>query len=267
MDSMAAWLTNSFLHATETLYALVPRRVPAPEILAKCGIVSHRGERDNQIIFENTLAAFDSLIAAGVWSIEFDIRWTRDLQPVVVHDLDLLRVFGKQERICDLTLADLQVTPPQIPTLEELLQRYGGRIHLMIELKAEDYPDPSAQRKTLQKLLNKLEPAKDFHFLALDTRLFEHLRGFPTSCWLPVARTNIKQISDFAIAQKCTGMAGPYSLISNARIQRHREAGQHIGVGFPAHRNVLFRELNRGVSWIFSNHALQLQTLLDTAKG
>ncbi len=260
---MSAWLKNSFLNSAEALHAIVPRATPPAQALADCRIVSHRGERDNRIVFENTFAAFDSLIAAGVWSIEFDVRWTRDLRPVVVHDLDLLRVFDQRERICDLTLAELQIASPQIPTLEELLDRYAGRIHLMIELKAEDYPDPARQRAHLQRLLSELEPAADFHFLSLDQRMFEHLADFPSACWLPVARVNIRQMSDFALAHNCAGCAGPYSLISGARVQRHLDAGQQVGVGFPAHKNVLFRELGRGVRWIFSNQALRLQTIVD----
>lgn len=264
---MPAWLKNSFLGAAEALYTLLPRPTPDATSLAAGRIVSHRGERDGRVVFENTFAAFDSLINAGVWAIECDIRWTRDLQPVIVHDLDLLRVFGTRERVCDLSLTELRATAPQIPSLVELLERYGRQIHLMLEIKAEDYPSPDKQHRRLQQLLAGFEPAVDFHFLALNTTLFEHVAGFDPACWLPVARTNIKQMSQFALANGCAGFAGPYSLISSARIQRHRDAGQQVGVGFPAHRNVLFRELNRGANWIFSNHALQVQNELNKALG
>lgn len=260
---MSAWLKNSLLGGAEALHTVIPRRTPTAQALSECRIVSHRGERDNHIVFENTFAAFDSLIAARVWAIEFDVRWTRDLQPVVVHDLDLLRVFGQRDRVCDLTLAELKVTAPQIPTLAELLKRYAGRIHLMIELKAEDYPDPGRQQERLQQLLKNLEPARDFHFLSLEPHMFTHLGGFPSACWLPVARVNIKQMSDFALKNNCAGLAGPYSLISGARVRRHLDAGQQVGVGFPAHKNVLHRELNRGVRWVFSNQALRLQNILE----
>lgn len=264
---MPAWLKDSFLGAVEALYTLLPRATPDATCLAAGRIVSHRGECDGRVVFENTFAAFDNLIAAGVWAIECDIRWTRDLQPVIVHDLDLLRVFGTRERICDLSLTELYTSAPQIPSLAQLLKRYGAKIHLMLEIKAEDYPKPAKQRRRLQQLLAEFEPTVDFHFLALDTALFEHVAAFGPACWLPVARANIKQMSEFALTHGCAGFAGPYSLISSARIQRHRDVGQHVGVGFPAHRNVLFRELNRGAHWIFSNQALQVQKQLDAAKS
>lgn len=264
---MQTWLKDGLLGSVEAFYALLPHATPTDRALAQCRIVSHRGERDNRVVFENTFAAFDGLIAAGVWALEFDVRWTRDLEPVVVHDPDLLRVFGSRERICELSLAQLQAATPHIPSLEEFLDRYGRRIHLMIELKAENYPAAAQQRKRLRELLRQLEPVADFHILALAPGLFEHVRDLPSCCWLPVARANVKQMSDFALANQCAGMAGPYCMISSARVQKHRAAGQQVGVGFPAHRNVVFREINRGVGWIFSNQAQRVQRMLDQARG
>ena len=77
------------LQCIDFIYMLLPRRSPEPEILRSCKIVSHRGEHDNIGVYENTFAAFDRALAQGTWGIEFDVRWTRDLQPVVAHDPDL----------------------------------------------------------------------------------------------------------------------------------------------------------------------------------
>ena len=92
-------LENSIQALLDAFYALWPQPSPDIEHLINCKIVSHRGEYDNQMVFENTLAAFDQAKAAGVWGIECDLRWTRDLQPVVIHDSDLLRMFGLKVRI------------------------------------------------------------------------------------------------------------------------------------------------------------------------
>jgi glycerophosphoryl diester phosphodiesterase len=35
-----------------------------------------------------------------------------------------------------------------------------------------------------------------------------------------------------------------------------------VGTGYVRTPNCLFRELNRGVDWIFSNHAAEVQALL-----
>jgi len=37
-----------------------------------------------------------------------------------------------------------------------------------------------------------------------------------------------------------------------------------IGVGYPKSKNNLFREINRGVEWIFSNDAVEVSGILQT---
>jgi glycerophosphoryl diester phosphodiesterase len=44
-------------------------------------------------------------------------------------------------------------------------------------------------------------------------------------------------------------------------IQRHHRQGQKLGSGFAASRYCFYREVNRGVDWIFSNHALKLESI------
>ena len=45
----------------------------------------------------------------------------------------------------------------------------------------------------------------------------------------------------------------------------HLAAGQMVGTGYPDSRNCLFRELNRGVKWLFSNNALELAEIWEQA--
>ncbi|MGD8449582.1 MAG: glycerophosphodiester phosphodiesterase family protein, partial [Desulfobacterales bacterium] len=87
------WLEERLLQVVDFLYARLTQPIPDKEVLKCCKIVSHRGEHDNKTVFENTISAFDRVKKAGAWGIEFDIRWTKDLQPVVFHDTNLQRVF------------------------------------------------------------------------------------------------------------------------------------------------------------------------------
>ncbi len=82
-----------FHRVVDFFYHYLPQPFPGPERLRRCKIVSHRGQHDTPGVRENTLAAFETARACGVWGIELDIRWTRDLVPVVTHDPDLRRVF------------------------------------------------------------------------------------------------------------------------------------------------------------------------------
>ena len=78
---------------------------------------------------------------------------------------------------------------------------------------------------------------------------------------LPVAELNVAEISRVAREHSFAGIGGQYLLMSNRLIRRHRRLQQKIGTGFAASRFCFYRELNRGVDWIFTNHALKLAAI------
>ncbi|HSV92208.1 MAG TPA: glycerophosphodiester phosphodiesterase family protein, partial [Desulfobacterales bacterium] len=154
------------LPLVDRLFARLPQLRPDPARLAACRVVAHRGAHGPGRP-ENTLAAFDAALAAGVWGLELDLRWTRDLVPVVVHDPDLRRVFGLDLTVGRIEAAELRRGCPQVPTLAEVLARYGGRAHLMVELKAEPLPEPGLRNRILGELFAGRAPVRDFHLLSL----------------------------------------------------------------------------------------------------
>lgn len=245
----------------DVVYALWPRRRPSAAALAKCMIVSHRGEHDNEAVLENTLPAFELAAAGGVDSIEFDLRWTADLEPVVVHDPDARRVFGLDLVIAETRFDELRARLPEIPTLAEIVDRFGCRLHLMIELKRDGLGAHAARRERLEGILGKLCPGEDFHILALAPELFEAADFVARRFCMPVAELNPDSISRHTLAHDYAGMSGHYLLLSTPLIRRHLERGQRIGTGYIASRLCLYRELNRGVSWIFSNRASRLASI------
>jgi glycerophosphoryl diester phosphodiesterase len=247
----------------ESICARWPQPVPSIERLQQCRIVAHRGHYDNRRVFENTIAAFDAAKNEGVWGIEFDLRWTKDLHPVVIHDADLLRLFGSDLQIRKITLAQLKSKCPLVPSVNDLVQRFGKKIHLMIELKAEAYPDPARQNRILKNLFSALEPEKDYHLLTLTPEMFKLITAVPRSAFIPIARLNFFRLSQLAIEQNYTGLAGHYLFMTAARLKKHWKVLQKVGTGYINSKNCLFRELNRGVEWVFSDKAVALQHIVD----
>jgi glycerophosphoryl diester phosphodiesterase len=241
---------------------LLPQPFPGHEGLKNCKIISHRGEYDNQCVFENTLPAFESAFAAGVWGLEFDIRWTRDLVPVVVHDPDLKRVFKLDLKVEEVKLAVLRERCPQIPTLSEVIQKYGQKCHLMVEIKKEIYPHPERQNRILQDHFAALQPQADYHLISLAPQMFELITFVPASTFMPIGVWNLAGFSNLALEKKMKGLAGHYFLLNNSILSKHLANGQKVGTGYPGSKNCLFREINRGVEWIFSNNAVELQTIV-----
>jgi glycerophosphoryl diester phosphodiesterase len=236
---------------------------PEQEALKACRIVSHRGEHDNRRVPENTLPAFDRVRDAGAWGIEFDIRWTRDLRPVVIHDPDLKRVFGAGLVVGQTALAELKERYPLIPTLEEVVRRYGKKLHLMVEIKAENYPRPQEQNRKFLDILSALSPCTDYHLMSLTPKVFSIFDALPPEVFLPIAEINTAPMSRLALRQGYGGLTGHFVLINRGKIDIHHAAGQKIGTGFVDSKNCLYRELNRGVDFIFSNRAVELQGICN----
>lgn len=251
------------VNVVDSVMAVLPQPVPDQAALERCKIISHRGEHDNIEVKENTLQAFEAARSAGVWGIECDIRFTSDLVPVICHDACGGRVFGMTTPMCQLTFAELRREAPGIPTLEEIVANYGGNTHLMLEIKAEPWPELQRQRDILRSLLKPLTPTEDFHFLALDPELFSRLDFAPNKAFFPVAEVNVTSLSRVALEQGYAGLGGHFLLLGNRLKKRHEAQGQRLGTGFPRSKNALFRELNRGIELIFSNDAIALQAIRD----
>ena len=261
--NIGIWLEKQILKLFDVVYEKMPQPVPDTKRLKACKIISHRGEHDNKSIFENTMTAFDRVHKAGVWGIELDIRWTKDLIPVVFHDAGLKRVFGSDININRVTLTELNMHCRLVPTLSEVIQKYGKSMHLMMEIKKEVYPEPSHQNNVLKDLLRDMIPQDDFHFISLRPEMFELIDFVPSSTFIPSARLNVKPLSDTALKKNYGGIAGHYLLITDMVLKTHRMQKQGVGTGYICSRNCLLRELNRGVEWIFTNHAVELQGIWD----
>ena len=255
------WLERIAQRVADAAYALWPRRHPPAAALANCMIVAHRGEHDNEAVLENTVAAFDLAAAGGVDAIEFDVRWTADLEPVVMHDPDAERVFDSDLVIADTLFAELRARLPEIPSLAEVVARYGGRLHLMIELKRDELGAVAVRRAKLEQILDELRPGADFHILALAPELFEAVDFVGLGACMPVAELNVDAISRHTHERDYAGISGHYLLMSRATVERHLQRGQRVGSGFVASQRCFYREINRGVSWVFSNRASRLASI------
>ncbi len=87
---------------------------------------------------ENTMEAFRAGFDADADILEFDIRLTKDNVPVVIHDARLLRTHHVKAAVAHLTLDELRekTAANPVPTLQEVLDEFFGKIMLNIELKS-----------------------------------------------------------------------------------------------------------------------------------
>jgi|GEM_PF-351415 len=121
--------------------------------------IAHRGFSSQAP--ENTLAAFDLALASGFDNIELDVQLTSDKLPVVIHDATVDRTTDGEGEVASISQVQLRkldagswlnakYKSERIPTLEEVLRRYDGKVHLHLELKSNDPNLPEIVAKTLK---------------------------------------------------------------------------------------------------------------------
>ncbi len=110
--------------------------------MKKISLIAHRGA--SSLAPENTLAAFQMAIDLKADAIELDLRLTKDLHLVALHDASLKRTRGIAKTIHQLTLKEIRAlnleTAIQIPTLQEILELVGTKTRLMLEIKQGVHP-------------------------------------------------------------------------------------------------------------------------------
>lgn len=225
-------------------------------------LVAHRGAHHagrHAEVPENTMAAFERCLHHGLWGIELDIRLTQDNEPVVHHDPACGRVFHRPDlQIANTPFATLRRELPQIPHLQEVVERYGKHLHLMLELK-ESWRERHQQAQRLQSILASLQPAEDYHLLSLKPDHLEGYRQLPPSTFIDVALTNTKDIIKQNMALGHGAVAGSFALLTAPLVKQLKEAGKAVGTGQINHPDIMNREAVRGIDWIFTDQPLRLQ--------
>ena len=166
-------------------------------------VIAHRGA--SSYAPENTLAAFDLALQMGVRHIELDVDVTSDGHIVVIHDDTVDRTTDGSGPVTGHTLAAVrgfdagsrfgaQFAGERIPTFDEVLARYKGRLHIHTEIKGRS---PSLSQRTADLIRRHGMEAQVTITSFQNVRLEEMLACAPElpRGWL------VREVSDAIIAQ------------------------------------------------------------------
>ncbi|MHA1909232.1 MAG: glycerophosphodiester phosphodiesterase [Candidatus Thorarchaeota archaeon] len=105
--------------------------------MAKPLVIGHRGAPN--VSPENTLQSFESAIQLGADMFELDLQESSDGHLVIIHDYHVERISDHKGMVSNLSLKELQSIDlgngAFIPTLEEVLDAFKGRIGINIDIK------------------------------------------------------------------------------------------------------------------------------------
>lgn len=175
-------------------------------------VIAHRGASEDAP--ENTLPAFELAVAGGCAALETDVRRTLDGQLVLMHDPRVDRTTDGSGLVADMTWPELRrldaggwkhprFAGTRVPLLSEFLERYAGRVHVALELKAEDAIEGIARQ-----LVDSRVGTEGFTFTSFELEHLERLKellpdaacGYLTRDW---QRSLIDTLREQGIRQVC----------------------------------------------------------------
>jgi len=107
-------------------------------------VIAHRGAAGKAP--ENTLASIRQAVKDGADWIEIDVQETLDGKVVVIHDSDFMKLAGRDLKVWNSTVKELQeidvgswfgpeFSAERVPTLAQVLEEVRGQSRVLIELK------------------------------------------------------------------------------------------------------------------------------------
>lgn len=226
-------------------------------------VIAHRGASHEAP--ENTLCALRKAHQLGISWIEFDVTLTRDLQPIVIHDLTLERTtngFGPVNHSLAADIAKLDAgswfnpafAGEKVPTLMEYLaaaQQYGLGINLEIK------PAKGQERETTEAVLETLQQywqngpliVSSFSVLALRT-----LRSLDSK--IPIGLL-LDQWSDSwqetMCELNCVSLHAKHTLLTPTRIHQIKAMGSKVLAYTVDEISTAQQLFSKGVDAVFSN--------------
>jgi glycerophosphoryl diester phosphodiesterase len=231
-------------------------------------VIAHRGASAERP--ENTLAAFELAVEQRADMIETDLHRTCDGAIVIIHDEDLAGLGGRGE-VADATLAEVRALDAgggePVPTLEEILDRFGPRIPFNLEIKRGtrgEYPGLEAaalasveQRGLLDRTL----------FSSFYDPVLRRLRELSASARIGflVSRRFPDRAVERARAVGAEALHPELPLVTRSLVDEAHHAGLAVYVFSVDARADMQRLLDLGVDGLFTNHPDRMRGLLESA--
>ena len=170
------------------LYRNAGASVVLPDELMKYPrLCAHRGF--NTVAPENSLPALGAAIVLGAEEIEFDIWSTTDGVLVSLHDETLDRVSDGTGKVHEHSYEELsrldfgvkrgeKFKGLKIPTFEEILQKFGGRVIMNIHVKIWDANFPNPMIEQIVALIRKYDCEKYIYFMTTNDEIIKRVMEY-----------------------------------------------------------------------------------------
>ena len=252
--------------------------VPFDSVMKYPRLCAHRGF--NTIAPENSMPAFGAAVALGAEEIEFDIWSTKDGVLVSCHDDTLERVSDGEGKIYDHTYQELlkldfgvkhgeKFKGLKIPTFEEILQKFAGRVIMNIHVKIWDYNFEQTMMEEIVGLIRKYDCAKHVYFMTTNDEIIKKVMVYAPDISVCVGWDGNKEplsIVERAITlgAKKVQLFKPY--FNQQSVDLAHKHGIKCNVFWADDQEEAIRYRNMGIDCILTNDYLSIKNCLDISK-
>ena len=225
---------------------------------------------------ENSMPAFGAAVALGAEEIEFDLWSTSDGVLVSCHDSTLERVSDGVGKIYEHTYAELLALDfgtkhdpcyegLQIPTFEEILQKFAGRVIMNIHVKIWDAAFDEPMIEQIVALIRKYDCARHVYFMTTNDAIMRKVMQYAPEIGCCVGwdgNEDPMSIVDRAIALGAykVQLFKPY--FNQASVDKAHEHGILCNVFWADDPEEAQRYLDMGIDTVLTNDYLKIKNAL-----
>lgn len=243
--------------------------VPFNDVMAYPRLCAHRGF--NSVAPENSMPAFGAAIALGAEEIEFDLWTTKDGVLVSCHDETLDRVSDGSGKIGEHTYEELlrldfgikrgeEFKGLKIPTFEEILQKFAGRVIMNLHVKIWNHPELDPKLSEIVSLIRKYDCEKHVYFMSSSDEMLKRAREYAPEIECCVGwngdTTNMMSMVDRAIAIGATKVQLFKPYFNQETVDYAHANGIRCNVFYTDHAARANEYLDMGIDTILTNDYL-----------
>jgi glycerophosphoryl diester phosphodiesterase len=226
-------------------------------------VIAHRGASGT--LPENTLPAYELAIEQRADMIEIDLHRTRDLETVVTHD--------ESGEIADSDAAEVRALDAgggePVPTLDEVLDRFGGRIPFNLELKRgkhRRYEDLEAAALAAVERRGLLDSTL---FSSFDDATLAALRRLSPQARLAllVSARTAERALERALTLGAEAVNPSFFVVVPDFVEAAHREGLAVYVYTVDAEHEMRRLLDLGVDGLFTNFPERMRALLESPRG
>ena len=237
--------------------------------------IAHRGA--NQVAPENTLRAFREALNRSADGIELDVRLSADGVPVVIHDPTVDATTDGSGVVANMTFAQLRTLDAggwfdpafkgeRIPSLDEVLDAFGGRTLLNLELKGTQVLDNDLVPATVD-LLEGHELQQEVLVSCFNPYLLRQVRRLAPRVPLALLYTNtplpLLRLANLLLGEQPTAIHPHHTIVDERLVAHAHELGVRVNVWTVDDPERMRTLAERCVDGIITNKPKQLRRILE----